>query len=142
MESDPELAQVVLSCRPSPEIRVLPTLNRYVGDLSDHYVFRLNRRPYLFLSCAHWDHYHQPTDTPDKLNYTKIAAIRDYLIQLVHAVCTCSLPGPFEGYDTTETELRFMRKTLGPLIDGLGLKLESRADIDRIAEIMIVQFGL
>ena len=36
-----------------------PLLNRYVGDLSDHHVFRVNKRPYLFLTCARWEHYHE-----------------------------------------------------------------------------------
>ena len=50
-------------------MKLIATLNEYVGDVSDHGIFRRNGVPYLFLSCGHWEHYHQPTDTPDRLNY-------------------------------------------------------------------------
>src|SRR5690606_37898557 len=72
MESDPDL---VLDLTGAVDgVRVQPVLNRYVGDLSDHHVFRTHQRPFLFLSCARWQHYHMPTDTPDRLNYDKMAA--------------------------------------------------------------------
>jgi len=38
----------------------------------------------LFLSCGWWKHYHQPTDTFDRLNLKKMQGIADYLVRLVH----------------------------------------------------------
>lgn len=144
MESDPNLASVVKDCEPTAIIRTVPTLNRYVGDLSDHYIFRVNKRPYLFLSCGHWEHYHRYTDTPDRLNYGKIGAIAKYVCGLTERICQTSLKGPFEGYDSTEAELYFLRKTVQPFLDriGLGLKLGSRKDIDRLVQLMMRGFGL
>lgn len=144
MESDPALESVIRECEPESGIRTVPTLNRYVGDLSDHHIFRINRRPYLFLSCAHWEHYHQHTDTPDRLNYEKIGAVAEYLGGLTERLCQASLEGPFEGYDSTWTELYFLRKTIQPFLEriGLNLRLESRQDIDRLAQLMIANFGL
>jgi len=142
MESDPGLAPILRTCEPGEGIRTIATLNRYIGDLSDYYVFRVNRRPYLFLSCGHWAHYHQPTDTPEKLNYEKMAAIAGYLIETATAVAAAELRGPFEGYDTTNTELDFLRRAIGPMVEAFGLKLESRADIDRLVQTMVMQFGL
>ena len=142
MESDPELAETLRACEPDEDIRLVPTLNRYIGDLSDHHVFRVHQRPYLFLTCARWEHYHAPTDTPEKLNYKKMAAIARFLVDLLADLDTRALDGPFEGYDSTETELRFLRKAIGPITESLGLSLESRADIDLVTHLLVAQFGL
>jgi hypothetical protein len=122
-----------------------PTLNSYVSDMNDHHVFRINRHPYLLLTCGRWEeHYHQPTDTPDKLNYEKIASIAAYLANLATAASREEMAGPFEGYDSTDTELHFLRKTVQPVIErmGLDLKLENRYDVDRLVNLMISRFGL
>jgi Iap family predicted aminopeptidase len=133
MESEAGLEGAVSACPDVPGVRIIPTLNRYVGDLSDHHVFRLHRRPYLFLSCGRWRHYHMPTDTPDKLNFAKMEAAASYLAELVPRVAASRLEGPFEGYDSTPAELRSLRRHLGPLVRSLGGKLEDRADIDQVA---------
>ena len=83
----------------------MPTLNSYVDDMMDHSVFRVHEHPCLFLTCERWEHYHRPTDTPDKLNYEKVAAIAEYVCGLTARVCEAGLKGPSEGYDSTETEL-------------------------------------
>ena len=75
IESDPDLQQLLIDTEPKRRLRIAATVNSYVGDLSDHHVFRLNRVPYLFLTCGRWDHYHQTTDTPDRHNYIKLAAV-------------------------------------------------------------------
>jgi hypothetical protein len=142
LESDPVLAGLLRACEPHGGVRIVAALNRYVGDMSDHHVFRVNERPYLFLSCGHWAHYHQPSDTPEKLNYSKMAYIADYLLGLVTEVCDAELKGPFEGYDSTETELYFMRRSLGEHAAALGLRFESRRDIDALATLLTRTFGL
>ena len=74
-ESHPMLSSVIDTVGTVDGLKLVPTLNRYVGDMSDHGVFRENGVPYFFLSCGRWEHYHRPTDTPDRLNYGKMAAI-------------------------------------------------------------------
>ncbi len=137
MESDPGLEPVIQALRPDG-IRFVPTLTSYIGDLSDYHSTRLDRRPYLFLSCGHWEHYHEVSDTPDKLNYDKIAAI----LQLVVDACTEAarrrLSGPFEGYETLATEIRFMSQAFGPVISQLGLTLEERTDVDQLVRFLLV----
>ena len=49
-ETDSVLREVIQSCKVDEAIRVLPTLNRYVGDMSAHHIFGVNQVPYLFLS--------------------------------------------------------------------------------------------
>lgn len=142
MESDPGLALALQAQPEPPGVRVVAMLNRYVGDMSDHHVFRVNQRPYLFLSCGLWRHYHQPSDTPEKLNYQKIQAVADYLRELVVRVTQTRLDGPFEGYDSTPDELFFLRRTLWSLTVQAGIPLESRGDIDQVARFFSRRFGI
>ena len=144
LESNEGLGEVIQSCPVDPGIRIVPTLNRYVGDLSDHHVFRQNGVPYLFLTCATWQHYHRPTDTPDKLNYKKAEAIARYLARLIMQISGNPLAGAFEGYDSTDIELGFIRDTLGPVLSGMGVPTppENRQEISQLVSMMMVQFGL
>lgn len=144
MESDQGLEKAVKESDPDQGLKVIPTLNEYVGDLSDHFVFRSNRRPYMLLTCGRWDHYHADTDTPDRLNYGKIDRISQYVCDLVERVSHTALDGPFEGYDSTRTELLFLNQNLLPLIQSVGLnvKLSSRSDIDYLVSLLVQRFGL
>lgn len=142
MESDPDLERTVLGLPVVPSARIVTALNRYVGDLSDHHAFRLDRIPYLFWTCGHWAHYHQPTDVPDELDYPKMAGLADLLEHAVRDVASRPLAGPWEGYDTTPTDLRTMREGMGHLLDELGLPLASRSDIDRAVVLLRQTFGL
>ena len=144
MESDPELAALLRETEPSSSVRIVPILNSYLGDLSDHYIFRVNQRPYVLLTCGRWEDYHEPSDTPDKLNYEKIEAIARYLFALTVSVSFAELKGPFEGSDSTATDVYFLGKTVQPFLDsmGLNLQLKSRRDIDRLVEFMLTNFGL
>jgi hypothetical protein len=144
MESDQGLEAVLMNCQPGPGVRIVPTLNSYVGDLSDHHVFRANQRPYMLLTCGRWQHYHQATDTPERLNYRKIEAVAHYVANLTEALCVSELSGPFEGYDTTTTELLFLNRTVRPVLGqyGIAVDLDSRADIDRLILLLEREFQL
>ncbi|MCZ6867328.1 MAG: M28 family peptidase [Chloroflexi bacterium] len=144
MESDPGLEPLVRRSEPRAGLSLVPTLNSYVGDMSDHHVFRANRLPYLFLTCGRWEHYHRDTDTPEKLSYTKIKATTKYLLDIAVLACSTQLNGPFEGYDTTQTEAYFLRKNVQPALERLGLKmdLDSRRSIDQLANLMMTHFNL
>ena len=142
MESDPALERTVLGLAETDAARVVTALNRYVGDMSDHHVFRLNQVPYLFLTCGHWPHYHRPSDTPDRLDYAKMSAITDFLEAATRDVAQRRLEGPWEGYDTTPTDLRTMRAAFGAMAAELGMPLERRGDIDRMASFLMRELGL
>lgn len=142
MESDPGWPGVLERCAPGVPIRLIPTLNRYIGDLSDHHVFRMHQRPYLFLSCGRWEHYHQPTDTPDRLNYEKTASIADLVFRMAVEAACVPLDGPFEGYDPIDTELLFIHKAVGPFLESLGFSPRNRGDLDMMVQTLVDQFGL
>ena len=143
-ESDVSLEGIVRACEPESGLRTVPTLNRYVGDLSDHHIFRTNDRPYLFLTCGHWEHYHAATDTPDNLNLEKIGNIQKYLEALAERLCVSEPIGPSESDATLDNEISFLEKNIMPALRDFGLSqsLKTRQDIDRIVTILISQFGL
>src|SRR5262249_42945133 len=131
---------------------VVATLNRRVGDMSDHHIFRVNDVPYLFFSCGRWQHYHQPSDTPEKLNYEKMGDIAGFLIRVVAELCATDLdavpPGSRgEVIDTTEFELELLHDALTPaglLMLGrlIGLsRLETERDLDQLAARLQGYFG-
>jgi hypothetical protein len=136
-ESHPVLPAVLEHCRRDRELPVVAVQNRLVGDLSDHHIFRLKGVPYLFLSCGRWAHYHEPTDTPDRLNYVKMECIRNLLLGLTKALASAELP-PAKERDTTGLEIKLLKEALGPglpiLLGAIGLsQLETRRDIDMLA---------
>ncbi len=142
-ESHPALANIVDEA--AGRVKHLPTiaaLNEYVGDVSDHHVFRLNDVPYLFLSCGRWQHYHAHTDTPDKLNYAKMARILEYLVHVVREMCNRDL-GVAAPTDTVGLEIRLLERAIGPLgmpllRRALGLrKFETREDLDQLARALL-----
>ena len=54
-----------------------------IPALSDYHAFELEQVPFLFLTNGRGAHYHQVTDTPEKLDFGKMLAISDFLLRLV-----------------------------------------------------------
>lgn len=144
-ESHPELAQVITTLGQPQDLRVIPTLNSYVGDMSDHGIFRRHGVPYYFLSCGTWEHYHMPTDTPDRLNYAKMAAITHYVVALLSGQDLAPLAdrtGVSQIHDTLALECRFLRDALGsfhqPMLELARLTcVTSRNDMDRFSRMLV-----
>ena len=142
-ESHPELANLVDQTDRPSRLPTIFTPNANVGDMSDHGIFRENGVPYLFLSCGRWQHYHEPTDTPNRLNYRKMARIARYTEELMRSMADHELPpctSPIN--DTVELELAGLRNTFGPFLPlalkKLGLdQLESREDLDDLASTLL-----
>jgi len=120
---------------------LLPTLNRYVGDLSDHYVFRMNNIPYLFLSSGWWSAYHKPEDTIENVDFQKAQRVADLVTILVNNLAGQSAPLDTAPWDTTEEELRYLRDTLGPVQHALPFLPEDRDGIDRLAKFLADSLG-
>jgi len=142
-ESHPALPHILGKVRPPRALRPIATLNAYIGDVSDHGVFRCKRVPYLFFSCGRWPHYHMESDTPDRLNYRKMGRIMDYLVRIVETLSGTKLESsPTEPADTAAFEIEMLKRALGPLLRRLlpvlGIsQLENRADIDALARALI-----
>lgn len=146
-ESHTALPSVVLAAR-QPGLPVAATLNRRVGDMSDQRAFRLGGVPYLFLTCGRWPHYHQPSDTPDRLNYDKMDRIGAYLVGLAEGLARIDLARESQEADTTSFEVALLRESLGEqalhfLAQAVGLsKLETAADLDILASRLQSSFEL
>jgi hypothetical protein len=148
-ESHPMLSSVLDTVGPQDGLKIVSTLNRYIGDMSDHGVFRKNGVPYFFLSCGRWEHYHSPTDTPDRLNYRKMASITRQVAALLGELDSQELErtGNKETIsETLEMEVASLRSSLSVLWPYLlrraGLEeVRTRKDMDKLVG-EILSFGL
>jgi hypothetical protein len=146
-ESHPTLSRIVKTAGIPKRIKLAATLNDYIGDMSDHGIFRKNGVPYLFFSCGMWAHYHQPSDTPDRLNYRKIARITELSRNILREVDGETFTESASEEDhTLEYEIETFKNLVGPLLPLVlreaGIKeLKSREDIDRLVD-KLLSFGL
>lgn len=90
-----------------------------IPALSDYYAFDRAQIPFLFLSCGRWQHYHQVTDTPEKLAYPKIAATAGFLAELVVELADLEherryVPGGSDDAATVQS-LRAVGEALEPI---------------------------
>jgi hypothetical protein len=137
-ESHPELPRLLGSTPLPGKLRLIATLNEYVGDMSDHGIFRQNGVPYLFFSCGRWKHYHQPTDTPERLNYAKMARIAQLSFDVLLRADEVTLEPFVEAEDPVAFEAETFRRTAGRFFPLLcrwaGVRdLNRRADLDALA---------
>jgi len=103
-EYSPDLVQVIQSTE-SPGVSTYMARNDRIGDMSDHHAFRLAGRPFLFLSCGWWKHYHQPTDTFDRLNLAKMEGIVGLLREIVLKLDGLVVrPTPVQDFGRIEAE--------------------------------------
>lgn len=132
-ESHPALPALVESTPTPAGLSAIMIRNRYAPDLSDHHIFRVNHHPYLFFSCGHWPHYHQPSDTPEKLNYPKLAALTTWTTELLLKLDQLALPAtPLEADRTAAFEAASIARALPPAVLaqlGVGTP-RTRADVD------------
>lgn len=143
MESHRTIGGILGKMEIDRRIRIVPICNSYVGDMSDHYIFRINRVPYLFASCGRWPHYHTAADTPDKLNYGKMLAISEFLHALLVELNGRDFPPDGSNYDTTSLELKFMNAAVGNLLKTLGLPPpRTRSEMERIIFTLMHKFGI
>lgn len=138
-ESHPDLAAIVGSHLPLRGVSLIAALNAYMADMSDHYAFRRAGVPFLFFSCGQWAHYHQPTDTPDRLNYRKMARIAETVWAFAESTAAADLSGLVASEDfTSEVEAATIRKSLGFGLRGIGTKrMQARSDVNAFAKILL-----
>lgn len=144
-ESHVELPDLLQRNSKPKGLKIIATRNDYIGDVSDHGVFRRHGVPYYFLSCGQWQHYHQPTDTPDRLNYGKMAHITRYVVDLLTHLTEAELAartGREHDADTLALEAELLHQAMGlfqsPILAALGIKdLKSRDRMDEFVNFLI-----
>lgn len=156
-ESHPGLPDVVRAAVAAIAERRLPlkivaALSRYVAEIamSDYHSFRADGVPYLFLTCGvEPDRYHQLADTPDWLDYDKMAAIHGLICELVTRLDGTALdrdmgvraPAAFAGRESADDdpslglEIETLQAAFGPLLGLFGAPpLRTRADVNQLAK--------
>lgn len=141
-ESNRALAHLLEKVDLPDGLRNIATLNRYVGDLSDHHILRENNEPYLFFTCGRWEHYHQDTDIPEHLNYGKMMRITDYLTTLIKSLDKLELAPSSDDYDPIKTELMLIQRALGPYLAQMGIPMKTRDDMQRFVLAWVNQYHL
>lgn len=127
-ESHPQLAAIAAELNGAFQ-HLVTIPNRFMPDMSDHHAFRTEGIPYLFLTAGQGPDYHLPTDTPERLDYGRMARTADTLEALVRRVADAPMAGAAE-HDTRELDFRHLCSALGSdLADRLGLR--TPADLDR-----------
>lgn len=123
-------------------LKNIATLNRYVGDLSDHHVLRENGDAYLFLTCGRWEHYHQESDLPQHLNYEKMDRICQYVVSLVQSVDAETFGSRIPDHDPVDMELSLMRRAVGNYLEAHDIPMQTRNDIQKFVLSWVGQNGL
>ena len=92
--------------------------NYIIPSMSDYDAFMEAQVPFLFYSVGRWQHYHMPSDTPDKLNYDKMAAFAKHLTDAVVALANRPDEAKYvsDGYDDAAT-ISSLEAILAPLSD-------------------------
>ena len=141
-ESHPEIADILTTAELPDGLKNIATLNRYVGDLSDHHVLREHGEPYLFFTCGRWEHYHQQSDVPEHLNYEKMARISQYLVSVVEALDSRVLNESRTDYNPVDMELFLLKRALGSYLNHHGIPMSNRDDIQNFVLNWIQQHHL
>ena len=131
------------------KLRIIPTLNRYFGDRSDHYVFRKAGKPYLFISKGWGKYSHSSKDDINWINFEAVKRIKDFLIRILMLLDEAQMESGRVAVDPCEYEIRMMKKAVGWFLPFLLLfmgfyrmSLRSRDDLDTLAEKLSNQFDL
>lgn len=136
-ESDgvlPEVVEKVAAGRKG--LRIFPTLNRYIGNMSDHHAFEQAGQPFLFLSCGQGKYYHHPKDNLEWINFDKLARITEFVRDLLSQLdLTPAGKAPYAS-DPFAFESRMIRRAIGKPVEliakGFGFKIpQTREAIDR-----------
>lgn len=97
-----------------------------IPPLSDYFAFEMAEIPFVFFTCGRSWRYHTPDDTPDHLDYDKMAGFSELLTDIVVDLSTAEIGGYRVGGRDDAATLR-----------SLGEMLESLARVDPEAEVAL-----
>jgi hypothetical protein len=140
-ESSPELPAALEAASGRVRgLRVVPTINRYVGDTSDHRAFRLAGIPFLFFSSGPGRFSHTKQDNPEYVSFPRLGSVLDLVLDLSALLDGIRIrPSGDPPPDTSALESGMLRKAVGwPLpillrLLGLPGRLRSREDLNALS---------
>jgi hypothetical protein len=127
-EQYPGLRETVKQAGNQAGLNILPIGTDLVGPRGDHLAFETMLIPVLFFTCGIYKDYHQPTDTPDKLDYSNIKRsaqlVADTVLNLANA-------DRIEPPDETQTAYRDELETLAYVLEKVNANLDKLEVTDR-----------
>ena len=87
-------------------LRLLPIPSVLAGPTSDHASFINRGALCLLFTCGTFNGYHEPTDTPDKLNYTNLERSAQIVLKTVEALANVSSIPTSESTATNRDEIK------------------------------------
>jgi hypothetical protein len=100
-----------------------------------------SRRLFLFLTAGRWRHYHTPTDTPEKLDYTKMAATARWLERFVRETCERS-EGPIAFRDDGTSEALTLRSLIDLTTSLVAVSPEAKLGREHAEDLLAACDGL
>jgi hypothetical protein len=95
-----------------------------IPPLSDYWAFWRRKIPFALLTCGRWQHYHATTDTPDRLDWDKMAATAKWLELLARDAC--ERPEPTVRFTDARDDASTLR-SLVAMLDGVHPQLADTA---------------
>jgi len=117
--------------RAEPGVIVRPADADIIPPLSDYEAFWRERIPFLFLSAGRSRVYHTPEDTPDKLDYGKIAATARWLTRFVREARTRE-PTRFVDAALHRGTLDELHEVIGALVPLSPLAAGALAQVEQL----------
>jgi hypothetical protein len=130
-EYSKELASVVQK-RATPEMLVIGT--DLIGPRSDFAGFGLKRVPYLFFTHATHKDYHDPGDTPDRVDYTRLAQDSQLIAQIIQDIARLQSPPKYLNSPV------YPPAEIGALEHELDLIEKERTDLPQAYRMMFSDF--
>ena len=129
-------ALVAAAATDAGDLRVRQLDIDLVPPLSDYEALRRQAVPVLFLTCARWRHYHELTDTPDRLDYAKLAATTIFTAALVDTLVAASAgSGRYDrlrvAHAASIAELLEMARSLAPIAPTAALAVSALEELAR-----------
>ena len=118
MESHPVLQEIIGNSE-NNSLPIIACANDHMPNMSDHYVFD-KKNPFLFFTCGLWKHYHQKSDTPEKLNYQKMESTANFFIDLVKTADKHNFCEGYKQADVVDTELYFLNKNVSDKVKNIA----------------------
>jgi hypothetical protein len=135
MEHFPSLRQQVFDFGTNFNIRILPLGSDLIGPRSDHAAFENRAIPCLFFSCGTCKDYHEPGDTPDKLDYAAIARSAQVIVETARFLSeTEKVEQPQPG-SIDANELITVETVLSEARDNAGAGSMREADLQKLEKL-------
>lgn len=92
-----------------------------IGTRSDYAPFRDRRVPFLFFSTGEHPDYHQPTDTPERVDYAKLARISRLIFRITERLARIEEAPVWQDEPLVDVEeVRLVHEILGKLLKREG----------------------